>query len=491
MLRTLYARLAAVLVFLFLLIGLLYTFIINLTSERHLQEITQHFNRDLAQRIVADRRLVVEGRLDQQALKATFSAYMDINPSIEIYLLDGEGRILAFSADPGKVKRQRVDLAPIRAFLRGEGFPLLGDDPRSHDRRKAFSVTRVPATTGAAQAGYLYVVLRGERYDTAQQAVEEPYLLRLSVWTVAGSLTFGLLAGLLLFHLLTRRMQRLAGLMEAFQQSGFARHENYSMEGREPADEIDRLGRTFDQMARRIVQQWSELKEQDRLRRELVAQISHDLRTPLAALHGYLETLQMKGKGLEEAQRRQFLAIALRQSERLNHMVEGLFELARLEARETRPACEPGGLAELLQDVLQKFQLRARQAEIELRLLPPRDQPVVMADMAMTERVLDNLIANALDHTPRGGRIEVGLSRLDGQARVCIGDSGPGIDPRDLPHLFEPFFRGTGSGQTGSHAGLGLAIARRSVELQGGRLGVDRADLGGARFCFTLPLVEA
>ena len=218
MFRTLYARLAIVLVALLLVIGLIYAFIIYSTTERYLQEITQHFNRDLAQRIVADRNLVSAGQLDQQALQATFSAYMDINPSIEIYLLDKQGRILAYSADPGKVKRQRIDLVPIKAFLDGEGFPLLGDDPRSHDRRKAFSVTPVPA-------GYLYVVLRGEQYDSAEQAVEAGYVLRLSAWAVAGSLGFGLVAGLLLFHFLTRRLQKLAAMIEAFQQSDFSQHE--------------------------------------------------------------------------------------------------------------------------------------------------------------------------------------------------------------------------------------------------------------------------
>ncbi|MEW8648140.1 MAG: sensor histidine kinase, partial [Candidatus Thiodiazotropha endolucinida] len=141
MFRTLYSRLSLALIGLFLVTGLLYALITAATTERYLQEITQHFNRDLAARIVADRGLVIDGEMDDKALKKTFSVFMDINPSIEIYLLDKEGKILAFSADPGKVKRKRVDLLPIQAFMRGEGFPLLGDDPRSHDRRKAFSVT--------------------------------------------------------------------------------------------------------------------------------------------------------------------------------------------------------------------------------------------------------------------------------------------------------------------------------------------------------------
>lgn len=479
MLRTLYARLAAALVAIFLVIGLLYGLITSVVTERYLQQLNQQFNSDLAQRIVADRKLVAAGELDRQALKTTFSAYMDINPSIEIYLIDSAGKILAFSADPGRVKRQHVDLQPIRAFLRGEGFPLLGDDPRSHDRRKAFSVTPVPA-------GYLYVVLRGEEYDSVEQTLRESYLIRLSLWTVLGSLGFGLLAGLLLFHRLTRRLQRLSGVMQQFQGSDFTRHQPFAEDPVKLNDEIGRLGQTFDGMADRIIDQWGELKQQDRLRRELVAQISHDLRTPLAALQGYLETLQMKAETLQEGERQEYLGIALRQSRRLTRMVEALFELAQLEARETRAELEPVALAELVQDVMQKFILSADEKGIQLSMEPPVGLSLVLADLALSERLLDNLISNAIDHTPQGGTIRIRFQQSADSVAVAIEDSGPGIAAADLPHIFDPFYRSRpATGQTG-HAGLGLAIARRIVDLQGGCLTAENRPDGGACFLFTL-----
>jgi signal transduction histidine kinase len=488
MLHTLYARLSLALIGLFLVTGLLYTLITSATTERYLQEITQQFNRDLAARIVADRGLVIDGEMDDQALKKTFSAYMDINPSIEIYLLDEEGRILAFSADPGKVKRKRVDLQPIRAFMRGEGFPLLGDDPRSHERRKAFSVTPVPA--GDMPAGYLYVVLRGEEYDNAERAVQESYVLRYSAGAVAVSLGFGLLTGLLLFHWLTRRMQRLSQVMASFQQSDFTHHERFSESQGPGGDEVDRLGAAFDEMAARIIEQWGQLKEQDRLRRELVAQVSHDLRTPLAALHGYLETVNMKGEGLSEARREEYLGIALNQSARLTRMVEDLFELAQLDARDTQPVCEPMPIAELMQDVVQKFQLRVRQAGVTLDWRIPDNPPFVNADFALTERVLDNLIINALDHVQEGGSISLRLTRKERDAVVSVTDSGRGIREEDLAHIFDPFYTKRVSGHGGNHAGLGLAIAQRIVELQAGRISAGNSEAGGACFSFTLPLAS-
>ena len=171
--------------------------------------------------------------------------------------------------------------------------------------------------------------------------------------------------------------------------------------------------------------------------------------------------------------------------------MEGLFELAHLEARETRPVCEPSGIAELLQDIVQKFQLRAREAGVALQMLPPDELPVVLADMALTERVLDNLIGNAIDHTPKGGEIQIELAVTNGMAQISVKDSGPGIAVADQPHIFEPFYRSRGADKAGRHAGLGLAIAKRMVELRGGRLAVESAPQHGACFCFTLPLATA
>ena len=162
--RTLYAQLAWVLFLLLLAIGLTYATVNTYVLQRHLAKIDQTFNRNLARNLVAERNLVREGRLDHQALKDTFHEYMEINPSIEIYLIDLSGALIAYSADPGKVVREQVSLDPIRSFLDGAGnYPLLGDDPRSFEGQKIFSVTPVPSAEEIE--GYLYVVLRGQLFD--------------------------------------------------------------------------------------------------------------------------------------------------------------------------------------------------------------------------------------------------------------------------------------------------------------------------------------
>ena len=178
MIRTLYAKLSVALVAIVLAIAALYAVLTLFATRHHLQVTEQRLNHDLARDLVADRNLVEEGRINEAALREMFHDYMTINPSIEIYLIDLKGRILSFSADPGVVKRKRVSLGPIRAFLAGDdAYPLLGDDPRSHDGQKAFSVTPVPSAENPD--GYLYVVLLGERVDSIAALLHTSFIAQL------------------------------------------------------------------------------------------------------------------------------------------------------------------------------------------------------------------------------------------------------------------------------------------------------------------------
>jgi signal transduction histidine kinase len=488
MFRTLYAKLAIGLVVLIIAMGLVYALLSFSATRHYLAEVNQQLNRELARNLVADRDLVAEGRINEPALKSMFHDYMQINPSIEIYLLDLDGRILSYSAEPGQVKRKHVSLQPIQAFLSDSAsFPLLGDDPRSHDRRKVFSVTPVPSAE--SPQGYLYVVLRGERYDFVDAFAEGRYFAHLSAWAVAATLAFGLLAGLIVFRLLTRRLQHLAVAMDNFRLSDFSEPAHFHQKpALEAPDEVDRLGVTFDQMAGRIVEQIQELKHQDALRRDLVAQVSHDLRTPLAALHGYLETLKLKEDTLSAEQRADYFNIVLRQSEHLTRLVGDLFELAKLEAREAMPHCEAFSLPELVQDVVQKFQLKADEKRIGLAMELDADLPLVSADIALVERVLDNLIDNALTHTPAGGTVRVPVRRDAHQVILCVVDTGKGIPERDLPRIFDRFYQVSEQQSANGHAGLGLAIARRIVELHGSELDVRSQPGEGTTFAFGLPV---
>jgi len=488
MLKTLYTRLAAGLFVLLLSVGLLYTFISLYSLRDYSASVNQALHRDLATNLVSDRNLVSEGKLDRVAVQELFALYMTINPSIEIYLLGMDGRILSYSADPAKIKRKQVSLVPIRQLMENVGlYPVLGDDPRSHDRQKVFSVTPVPSADNPQ--GYLYVVLRGEEYDAAETMARGSQLLALSAWALLISLAVVMVTGLIIFRLLTRRLTSLTSLVQEFENSNMSQSPRVTWRDRRPVvrDEIDYLGVSFDDMARRITSQIEQLTEKDAQRRQLVAQVSHDLRTPLAAMQGYIESLRLRRERLSPDEQDRYLDIALKEGRRLSHLVEDLFELAALEAQEKQPVAEPFPLAELAHDVVQKHGQVARDSQLELTLSGDPTIPVAFADLGMTERVLDNLIGNAIAYSAVGGRIEVVVGQVDGFPQVCVQDSGPGIPEQDLEHIFDPFYRGQASDGVG-HAGLGLAIARRIMVLQGGDIRVENRPCGGAVFCIRLPM---
>ena len=413
---------------------------------------------------------------------------MVINPSIEIYLLDPQGQILSYSADPKRVKRKSVSMGPIYSFLEGDrNFPILGDDPRSYDRRKAFSVTPVPSASDPD--GYLYVVLRGEEFDNVDALLGSSHFHRLGAFAIAGGLAFGLFAGLLMFFLLTRRLRRLSEDIDQFRRSGFTDHAPYAPHNRSHGgDEIDQLGESFDHMADRIVEQIEALKLENELRRELAANISHDLRTPLSSLHGYLETLQMKAGELSEQEQKEYLDTALRQSERVRRLVSELFELAKLDAPGLSPELEPFSATDLVHDVTQKFKLRAEKEQVTISIDCQGEVPLVTGDVALVERVLENLLDNALRHTPPGGSVKIPIHRSDGRVEIAVSDSGEGIPDEAKERVFDRFYQVHNEHRGSGHTGLGLSIAKRIVELHESELLVDSAVNRGTTFSFRLPV---
>jgi signal transduction histidine kinase len=485
-----YSKLAAVLAGLFFILGLLFVGVTVFSTGMYQQEVNQKLNSRLAQQIVAEKLLMKDNRVNQEALEEIFHMLMVINPTIEIYLLDPEGNILAFSAPRGKVKRKRVDLAPVRKWLEGDmTIPLLGDDPREPSREKVFTAARIPEH--GALEGYLYVILGGELYDNIIQKLKGSYILQLSAWMIAASLLFALMAGLILFAVLTKRLKRLSRVMDAFKVGDTEELLHIPVRGRHDrsADEIERLGTTFKEMAERIQEQMEELKNSDASRRDLIANVSHDLRTPLATLQGYIETLLIKQDALTVEEQRSYLEIAIGHCERLSKLVSELLELAKLDSDAVRIHPEPFNLGELVQDVLQKFQLQANEKQITITTNIQEDLPFAEADIGLIERVLENLMDNAIHYTQEGGTIRLVLTPENHDIALQISDTGRGIPEEELPFIFNRFHQleKNRKVETG-HSGLGLAITRRILELHKRTIEVASSPATGTTFSFRIPI---
>lgn len=488
MFKSLYSKLATVLAGLFFLVGLCFVAVTVFSTGMYHQEINQKLNARLAEQIVSEKLLMENSRINRKALDEIFHMLMVINPAVEIYLLDPKGRILAFSAPREKIKRKQIDLGPIREWVEGRPkIPILGDDPRSPDGRKVFSAARIPEK--GKLEGYLYVILGGESYDSVVQKMKGSYILQLSAWMILAGLLFALIAGLIVFGFMTGRLRRLAYAMDAFRRDQRLKVMNFpKKKDSDPADEIDLLTSSFKQMAERIQAQMGQLKDSDNARREMVANVSHDLRTPLATLRGYIETLLIKEEDLSAEKRRYYLEIAIRHCERLSKLVDELMELAKLESLETEVRREHFNLGELAQDVSQKFRLKAEEKQITIKTDIEKEMPLVLADIGLIERVLENLLENAINYTPEGGTVGLGLKFENEEIAVKVSDTGRGIPEAEIQHIFERFYRmDKGRGQGAGHHGLGLAIAKRILELHQSTIHVESLLNYGTTFSFNLP----
>lgn len=337
----------------------------------------------------------------------------------------------------------------------------------------------------------LFIALGAVMILASQKMIEAQRLFELTTDLIIGSVAFSLLAALIVFRFLTLRLRMLAQSIDAFRASGFARPVRLES-ANESGDEIDRLSAAFQEMSERIAAQLAKIEHVDQLRRELLANVSHDLRTPLTSMQGYVETMLMERQHLSAEENRQYLQIVGKHCERLSRLIHDLFELTKLEACEVLPQMETFPITELAQDVVQKFSLTAKRSGLSLTTSYQQDRISVCADIGMVERVLNNLIENAMRFTPEGGEVCVGIRPAGERVELCVSDTGKGIDPEELSNIFERYYRADRRDRASvNHAGLGLAIARRIVELHSGEIQVESAPNRGTTFIVALPTSSA
>ncbi|WP_353193664.1 HAMP domain-containing sensor histidine kinase [Pandoraea pnomenusa] len=460
-------------------------------NRMHEAEVIQGLSRGLAEHIAANTQLMDASGMKPDAVRRLFGQLMVVNPSVEVYLLDAQGRITGHAAPEGHLRRMEVDLAPVHRLLDGEALPIYGDDPRNAGVRKVFSAA--PLRVDGREVGYVYVVLLGEAHDRFAARGATSVALNTALWSIGLVAALCLIAGLTAFALITRPLRRLTDTVREFDIDAapvalpaVSADELASQQAR-PNDEIVVLERAFRQMVERLGTQWRTLTRQDQERRELIANISHDLRTPLSSLHGYLETLSLKDATLTPDERKRYLGIALDQSRKVGALAQSLFELARLEHGFVQPEAEPFSVTDLIQDVFQKFELSAESRGVALRARLAPQIPAARADLGLIERVFTNLLDNALRYTPPGGEITVAVAPAGADIEVLVSDTGPGIPESAREGLFERPFTVGGARREG---GLGLRIVHRILQLHDRRITlVETAGQAGqgATFRFTLP----
>ncbi len=227
----------------------------------------------------------------------------------------------------------------------------------------------------------------------------------------------------------------------------------------------------------------NERQELEQMRTELLANVSHDIRTPLASIHGYVETLLMKKDTLTKEQNEKYLNTTLQSTEKLKTMVDELFELSKLENNERKLTIESFDISEIIQDAAASFKMEAQEKGVILQTILPSSKPKVKADLALIDRVLSNLLSNALKHCEEGDHIFLEVVTNGNDVVLSVKDTGSGIAPEDLPHIFNRFHKGK---TTKPGTGLGLAIVKSILDLHHATCKVESIQGTGTTFSFHL-----
>jgi len=367
----------------------------------------------------------------------------------------------------------------------------LGLPPGSRDRGdrgRIETLARHDVVRGGRPAGEILVVRR-MRPRGAMGFLEEP---REALFLFPVAIAASAFAGLVLMRLLVRRLRAMEVLASRVAEGDLSvRIADKS------GDEIGRLAEQLDRMTDRLASARSELHETELQRRQLFADITHELATPLTSIRGYAETLLDPGVPVSPEERTKYVRGLLDESRRMDLLIRDLFELARLEAGAAPLHKEHLDWAALGRNTIERFQPRFRKAGLTLLWHERGPEAWIDADGRRMEQALENLLVNALRYVHAGGHVEVTLEPAAGTMhRLVVSDDGPGIPPEELSLVFGRFYRGSSSSSTGSDegqggSGLGLSIVREIVERHGGTATARTSPSGGLAIVLELPTASS
>ena len=466
---------------LLIVLGIVFVIIASKFSRSYYTTAHQELYGDIANHLATFTQPFKDGKPDTTVTHDIIHSTMVANPSVEVYLLDTAGNIRDYVVPDKTVQMHKVNIDKVKQWIRAEKMQRpLGDNPKQPGEPSIFSTA--PVYEKGNLVGYVYAVLSSEKQKAILQSLDNNLYFRLASYMFYAALAVAFIVGIVTFFLITDSIRRIAGVVKRFKEGDYsARIEGYDK------GNLGLLTSTFNEMADVIVDNIDKISATDKFRQELIANISHDLRTPLSIMQGYVETLMMKKDQLSAQDMEKYLAIVYDSNRKLSVLVEQLFQYAKLEANLVTPQKESFLIDELASDILAVYQLKANSRNIQLRLDTSGNLPPVFADLALTERVFQNLLDNAFKFTNDGGSVTVQLTESRAGVRVHIIDTGIGIAAEDQSFIFERHKQLKKENTSQKGMGIGLAIVKKILELHQATIDVLSEPGKGTTFRFELP----
>lgn len=455
------------------------------------REATQLAHWSLASDLARELQVLLESRSARSELREKFAEIHNLYPRYDVYVLDSNGIVVESVYDLGEDETHPLFVNPIQTKILEAAltpsvdrkFPIYARSPEVDLRREVlFSVARVKRYGAPA---YVYVVLEGRKEFTIQRAMESKYLARggMVVSAILFILVFAL--GLFLARRLVRRFQDFTHGVSAIGSGNYSTRLPIS-----GSDEIASLGININAMADEIERTMRQLHKVDKWRREMTAALSHDFKGPIASLTAHLALIK-QNLGDKEKALSDKISILERNTETLKRYVDDILKLSTLESGETQLNIVPFLLAEIIEEeLLPRFLPVAESKQIDLHF-QEEYSGIVHADPELIVRAITNLMLNALEHTPPGGKVSLHCTLQGSRVRISVHDTGPGIPKDDIKRLLLPYKKGYTSEISGKEtittsSGLGLAIVNAIILAHGQELVIDSEEGAGSTFSFML-----
>jgi signal transduction histidine kinase len=440
-------------------LGTVFILMTYLSATHFYQATTQRLNKDVAGHIALFTSPFHDNGFDRKKADSVFYDAMVLSPSIEVYFLDTAGKVMYYHAPDSLIKLHEIPLTNIKQHILSKGMDYIkGPDPKNPGMDQVFSAAEVHSATGLL--GYIYVILGSNEYRKVSGSLFDSHVLFLSLRVLLLILLLSLLISLLYLRRIRKSFRRITGVLDQFKKGDYT--------ARLPVNsynEFSVIADGFNNMANSLVHTIDRLVSAAQERKDFVATISHDLRTPLSIARGYVETLkgEIKKTPADIARQEAFVMMAAKKIHQLESMVGQLFDLSRMDSVEFKPVREPFIISDIIEETLSIAQTQAAEKKISINCRGCQHTYWINADTRMMERLVQNLVDNALKYTNEHGCINVLLERKSTELEITIQNSGPLFSPALIHWINKSHADNMLSFKP--HGGLGLTIVIKILQL--------------------------
>lgn len=438
---------------------LLFMAITYLSTTHFHQASTQLLNKDVAAHIAKFTSPFENNGINKKKADSVFYDAMVISPSAEVYFLDTTGKVIAFHAPENDIKLWKLPLTNIKELIASKGEEYItGPDPKEPFNPKIFSAAEVE-NNNAQKIGYIYVILGSNK--NVSTLLYTNYLGNLLIKAFCVILALSIIFSFFYLNRIQRSFNRMLGVLDKFQNGDFEARFQIKEQ-----DELAPITQAFNKMADLLVYNINRLKKSEKERKDFIANISHDLRTPLSVARGYTETLLIKKKTQDASpgESEEYVQLILRKVCQVEHMVKQLFELSKMESAEFIPQKEPFVFSEILQEAIHASAQTASEKNIVIDCGHCCNASWIYADIGMMERVVQNLLVNAIKYTPENGLIQIALEKENEGLIFQIKNTGQPLDVGLLKWFNAPD-ETDGTANRPSGSGFGLVIVKKILHL--------------------------